>query len=96
MTYDGRQRVLEKLMAQADEGEMLTFELEEDEYKGEPSIKVMAGTMDADKMMQIGFVSAKDVPKVLPYVGTAYVDGSVYGGEDGKCYGAAIEVFVAE
>lgn len=96
VTHDGRQHVLEKLMERADEGEMLTFELEESEYKGEPSIKVMAGTMDEGTMKQIGYVAAGDVARVLPYVGTAYVDGRIYGGEDGKNYGAAIEVFVAE
>lgn len=96
VTYEGRQKVLERLVNKEMEGETLTFELEESEYKGEPSIKVMAGTMDEGTMKQIGYVAAGDVARVLPYVGTAYVDGRIYGGEDGKNYGAAIEVFVAE
>lgn len=95
VTKQGRQRVLEKLLEMEREGETIFYSLEEDEYEGKPSIKVMAGTMDFDKPpKQIGFIAEADVDKVLPYVDTAFVDGTIYGGEDGKYYGAAVEVSV--
>jgi len=97
VTKQGRQKVLEKLLEMESEGETIFYSLEEDEYEGRPSIKVMASTMDFDKPpKQIGFIAEVDVEKVLPYVDTAFVDGTIYGGEDGKYYGAAVEVSVQD
>ena len=104
VTFQGRQQMLARLKRMAEEEYAdLDFALEQDEYKGEPSIKVMAGLMEEDKpMQQIGFIGKADIPKVLPYIHTCSVIGEIYGGpeyegeEDPKSYGCAIEVYIEE
>ncbi len=93
VTKQGRQKVLEKLMEMESEGETLVYDLEVDEYEGSPSIKVIVSILyDEKPPKQIGYIAAEDVEKVLPYVGKAYVDGKIYGGQNGKYYGAAVRV----
>ena len=103
VTFQGRQRTLARLKKWDDEGESLLFSLEQDEYNGEPSIKVMAEPMSVDSPpRQIGFIAKEDVPEVLPYVDTCSVLCEIYGGpdyqgeEDAKNYGCSIEVFIQE
>ena len=100
VSFGGRQKVLARL----DENGNPDFSLEESEYKGAPSIKVMASTgykLD-DTPKQIGFIPADKVEQVLPYVGAANVIGTIYGGpeyegqEDAHNYGCEIEVYLAE
>lgn len=92
-----RQTALAWLKEQDDNGKSLLFTLEEDEYEGKPSIKVMVEVMLSEEPPRhIGYIAAADVDKVLPYMPKAYVDGHIYGGEDGKNYGAAVDVFIVE
>lgn len=101
VTFQGRQRTLERLKKKQDEEfEDIRFELEAGKYEGEPCVSVMAGLWEDESLKQIGFIPAKSVDKVLPYAGQAIVTGEIYGGpedefdENPKSYGCSVEVSV--
>ena len=94
VTFEGRQRIL-KGIANSEDKYTGTFHIDQIEYQGAPAFRVTLMTYDDDGTeYDIGRVPAALVNDILAvYDRITHVSVSVYGGYDGKSYGAAATVY---
>ena len=93
-----RQAALKRFHRLQENFDPIGYTLEQDTYQGKPSIKVMAEDIMKDKpAVQIGFIAAADVDKVLPLIDHVSVDCDIYGGPeydgDNKYFGAEVTLY---
>ncbi len=96
VTFNGRQNTLQKIDEFNDDRYIgCSYDLQRDEYKGEPAFKVVAILADEKGTeKEIGFVPSGLVPKVLEIFDRCFdVEVEVYGGQDDKYYGAAATLY---
>ena len=96
VTFKGRQNTLQKIDEFNDDRYICcSYDLQRDEYKGEPAFKVVAILADDNHTeKEIGFVPSGLVPKVLEIFDRCFeVEVEVYGGQDDKNYGAAATLY---
>lgn len=108
ITYKGkvkgssyRQTALRKFYRLQENYEPIEYTIVKDTYQGKPCIMVMAEDVSKDKPpMQLGFIAAQDVNKVMPFVGVADVDCMIYGGPeydgDDKYFGAEVTLYIKD
>lgn len=99
VTFQGRQKWLQKIARLQEDYEPVMCELEPFEWKGDPACRVLAYLDDVDEPVDIGNIPATAAASVCKLIDrVASVDVEVYGGPeyegDDKSYGAEVTITI--